>query len=93
MSEVYRIGIAILLADNTAAGLSRISHRLLGVHATVGQINASFGKWATLIGGTASCYGIALELRRYLVFVPEEKADWSYGISISLKNIGTIGSH
>jgi LPS-assembly protein len=46
-----------------------------------------------LIGGTASCYGIALELRRYLVFIPEEKADWSYGISISLKNIGTIGSH
>ena len=25
-----------------------------------------------LIGGTASCYGIAFEYRRYLVFVPEE---------------------
>jgi hypothetical protein len=53
MSEVYRIGIAILLADNTAAGLTRISHRLLGIHATTGQINANFGKWATLLGGAA----------------------------------------
>ena len=46
-----------------------------------------------LIGGTASCYGIAFEYRRYLVFVPEEKSDWSYGISISLKNIGTTKLH
>ena len=46
-----------------------------------------------LIGGTASCYGIALEYRRYLVFVPEEKTDWSYGISVSLKNIGTTRLH
>jgi hypothetical protein len=46
-----------------------------------------------LIGGNASCYGIALEFRRYLVFVPEEKTDFSYGISVSLKNIGAIGLH
>jgi lipopolysaccharide assembly outer membrane protein LptD (OstA) len=46
-----------------------------------------------LIGGNASCYGIALEFRRYLVFIPEEKADFSYGISVSLKNIGAIGVH
>ncbi len=46
-----------------------------------------------LVGGTASCYGIAFEYRRYLVFVPEEKTDWSYGISISLKNIGTTKLH
>jgi LPS-assembly protein len=46
-----------------------------------------------LLGGTASCYGIALEFRRYLVFVPEEKAEWSAGLSISLKNVGTIGTH
>ena len=46
-----------------------------------------------LVGGNASCYGIALELRRYLIFVPEEKAKWQYGISVSLKNIGTLGVH
>jgi LPS-assembly protein len=46
-----------------------------------------------LIGGTASCYGVAFEYRRYLVFVPEEKSVGSYGISISLKNIGTVGTH
>ena len=46
-----------------------------------------------LLGGTASCYGIALEFRRYLVFVPQEKAEWSAGLSISLKNVGTIGTH
>lgn len=34
--------------------MSRISHRLLGIHATTGQINANFGRWATLVGGTAS---------------------------------------
>ena len=46
-----------------------------------------------LLGGTASCYGIAFEFRRYLVYVPFEKAEWSAGLSISLKNVGTIGTH
>ena len=46
-----------------------------------------------LLGGTAACYGIALEFRRYLVFTPEEKAEWDVGISISLKNVGTIGTN
>ena len=46
-----------------------------------------------LLGGTASCYGIALEYRRFLVYVPQEKADWNIGVSITLKNVGTIGTH
>ena len=46
-----------------------------------------------LIGATASCYGVAVEYRRYLVFIPEQKTDWNVGISVSLKNIGTIGTH
>jgi lipopolysaccharide export system protein LptA len=47
-----------------------------------------------LIGGNASCYGVAVEFRRFLVFIgSEEKADFSYGISVSLKNIGAIGLH
>ena len=46
-----------------------------------------------LLGATASCYGVAVEYRRYLVFVPEEKTDWNIGLAVSLKNIGTIGTH
>lgn len=46
-----------------------------------------------LLGGTGSCYGVALELRRYLIYVPFEKAEWSRGISVTLKNVGTIGTH
>ena len=50
-------------------------------------------------GWTGSCYGIALEYRRYNVFVPGgtfgivEKPIGSYGIAITLKNVGTIGTH
>jgi LPS-assembly protein len=46
-----------------------------------------------LLGGTASCYGVALEYRRYLVYVPTEKPESSIGFSISLKNIGSVGLH
>jgi len=48
-----------------------------------------------LAGWTGSCYGIALEYRRYLVFpssTQQEELD-SYGIAITLKNIGTIPLH
>lgn len=48
-----------------------------------------------LAGWTGSCYGIALEYRRYLVFpssAVEEELD-SYGIAITLKNVGTIPLH
>ncbi len=47
-----------------------------------------------LTGWTGSCYGIALEYRRYLVFGTElDDENSSYGISVTLKNIGTIGTH
>ena len=55
--------------------------------------NGKFLEQRYLIGGTAACYGIALEFRRYLVYVPFEKADFSAGIAITLKNVGTIGTH
>jgi LPS-assembly protein len=48
-----------------------------------------------LTGYTGSCYGIALEYRRYRVFGstnPDESLS-SYGIAVTLKNVGTIGSH
>jgi LPS-assembly protein len=46
-----------------------------------------------LVGTNASCYGIALELRRYLVYLPAPTPKLSYGISVTLKNVGTIGTH
>lgn len=48
-----------------------------------------------LTGWTGSCYGVALDYRRYSLFGgpqgTEERA--SYGIAITLKNVGTIGSN
>jgi LPS-assembly protein len=46
-----------------------------------------------LVGTNASCYGIAFELRRYLVYLPTPTPKLSYGISVTLKNVGTIGTH
>lgn len=47
-----------------------------------------------LTGWTGSCYGVALEYRRYQVFgSPQGDALSSYGVAISLKNVGTIGTH
>ena len=47
-----------------------------------------------LAGWTGSCYGVALEYRRYLVFgaTGQEELD-NYGITITLKNVGTIPLH
>lgn len=45
-------------------------------------------------GWTGSCYGVALEYRRYLVFggLADENFS-SYGVAVTLKNVGTIGSN
>ena len=46
-----------------------------------------------LVGSNASCYGIAVEYRRFLVYDPTPKPSSSYGIAVTLKNVGTIGTH
>jgi LPS-assembly protein len=47
-----------------------------------------------LTGWTGSCYGLALEYRRYRVGGSEAGTNFSsYGIAVTLKNVGTIGSH
>jgi LPS-assembly protein len=76
------------------SGSSLLSNR---IRADV-QINydAKQGKFLEqryLIGGNASCYGIALEYRRYIVYTPVEHTEPSIGISISLKNIGGVAVH
>jgi hypothetical protein len=54
MASLYRVGITLLLTDGVSPGLSRISHQLLGVHASASQINSQFGKWALAIGGAGA---------------------------------------
>ena len=46
-----------------------------------------------LIGATASCYGFAIEYRRYLVYDPLPKPKNVFGFAVTLKNVGTIGTH
>ncbi len=54
MASLYRVGITLLLTDGVSPGLSKISHQLLGVHASAAQINTQFGKWALAIGGAGA---------------------------------------
>ena len=46
-----------------------------------------------LTGWTGSCYGVALEYRRYATFGGEEDFISSYGIALTLKNVGTFGTN
>ncbi|MGZ4807892.1 MAG: LPS-assembly protein LptD [Thermoanaerobaculia bacterium] len=46
-----------------------------------------------LIGGNGSCYGLAIEYRRYLVFDPLRRFQRGIGLAVTLKNVGTIGTH
>jgi LPS-assembly protein len=56
--------------------------------------NRKFLEQRYLTGWTGSCYGIALEYRRYFVFGGLTDVNFSsYGIAVTLKNVGTIGSH
>jgi len=56
--------------------------------------NKKFLEQRYLTGWTGSCYGIALEYRRYVVFGGLTDVNFSsYGIAVTLKNVGTIGSH
>ncbi len=62
------------------------------------QINydAKTGKFLEqryLLGGNGSCYGLAVEYRSFLVYVPREKREGTVSIAITLKNVGTVGTH
>jgi hypothetical protein len=75
-------------------GSSLLSNRIRAdVQLNYDAKNGKFLEQRYLIGGTASCYGLAFEYRRYIVYVPKEHTEPSFGISISLKNIGTVATH
>jgi LPS-assembly protein len=75
-------------------GSSLLSNRIRAdVQLNFDAKNGKFLEQRYLLGGTASCYGVALEYRRYLVYIPFERPETSIGVSISLKNVGTVASH
>ena len=58
--------------------------------------NAEFLEQRYLVGWTGSCYGIGLEVRNYKLYGSQFEDDEnrnSYGIVISLKNVGTISTN
>ena len=71
---------------------------ILGVRADV-ELNydakeQKFLEQRYLAGWTGSCYGIALEYRQYEVVIPGlRNNNASLGIAITLKNVGTVGTH
>jgi LPS-assembly protein len=75
-------------------GSSLLSNRLRAdVQLNYDAKQGKFLEQRYLLGGTASCYGIAFEYRRYIVYVPNEHTEPSYGFTISLKNIGSVATH
>ena len=46
-----------------------------------------------IVGTNGSCYGIAVEYRRFLVYDPLPEPRGSFGFAFTLKNVGTIGTH
>jgi hypothetical protein len=45
-----------------------------------------------ILGTTGSCYSLAVGARRFLIYDPFETPKWSADFSVTLKNVGTIGS-
>lgn len=63
MSNIYKIGVAIMLTSNgLAPALSMMSHQLLGIHRSVAQINSGIGRWRTGLIGAAGVMGGSMML-------------------------------
>src|SRR6185312_8849512 len=56
MSEVYRIGVAIMVSDGLGPVLSKLSHQLTGVHKSVKDIEGGFNRWRLAIGGAGMAF-------------------------------------
>src|SRR5258708_9215735 len=57
MADPYRIGVSIVLANGVSPVLFAIARDMLGLRAPIRDIEKSFGKWATAIGGVAAILG------------------------------------
>lgn len=60
MSDVYQIGMRIVLAGNAVHGLQQISQLLGGIHGHVGRIHAGFRGWAAVLGVGAVGAGVGI---------------------------------
>jgi hypothetical protein len=60
MSDVYRIGMQIVLAGNAVHGLQQIATLLGGIHGHVGRIHAGFRGWAAVLGVGAVGAGVGI---------------------------------
>jgi lipopolysaccharide assembly outer membrane protein LptD (OstA) len=75
-------------------GTSLLHDRLRGdVQLSYDASQGTFIDERYLIGMTAACYGLAIEYRRYLVYDPLPKPRNTFGFAVTLKNVGTIGTH
>jgi hypothetical protein len=75
-------------------GSSLLSDRIRGdIQLNYDAKTGKFLEQRYLIGSTASCYGVAVEYRQFLIYTPTEKRDWNVSVAITLKNVGTIGTH
>ena len=79
---------------NTGSSLVRDRVRM-DVSLNFDATESRFLEQRYLTGWTGSCYGLAVEYRRYEIFGGPTgiKNVSSYGIAVSLKNVGTIGSN
>jgi hypothetical protein len=53
MSDIYKIGVSIALANGMSPVLSVIARELLGINSTVKDIEKNFSRWALAAGGAA----------------------------------------
>jgi hypothetical protein len=60
MSDVYTIGMRLVLAGNAVHGLQQISQLLGGIHGHVGRIHAGFRGWAAVLGVGAVGAGVGI---------------------------------
>ncbi|SHG91952.1 hypothetical protein [Bradyrhizobium erythrophlei] len=57
MSDAYKIGVSIVLANGMSSVLAVIGKDLLGLKTSVGEVEKGFGKWGTAIAGVGLMLG------------------------------------
>jgi hypothetical protein len=57
MTEVYKIGVSIALANGVSSVLAIIGRDLLGLNTSIAKVEKSFGRWGLAIGGVAAILG------------------------------------
>lgn len=57
MTDVYKIGVSIALANGVSSVLAIIGRDLLGLDTSIAKVEKSFGRWGLAIGGVAAILG------------------------------------